>query len=1125
MPGQNRLEIILSAKRDGLTRGLRAAEQDAKKAASSISKALESSGDGAAVLVKAIEGVDDAFAKSADEGEKALDNLADASSKAGKELREAFIKSGKSIDEAEQDVKALVGDIRKLSQARSDVQGLKKEFDDLGKEIGDSQKLLDGLNLQNALQGVEHFADKISEVGKVFKDTAGESRKLERDIKLTFSNPKEAEKYAKAVKDLQNQYGDLIEDTDGLGLAIKRLDTLNAASTKNLERITKLALDSGKGFDDAADDVGEFLASIDSGNADFEILGETLRSNFGIAGEALREYGAEVDLNGKLIADTREQQEKAQRALKRYIDESERFADISTRNKDAQAKLGDEFGKFRREVGENIDAFQELAAEALLPVLEGLNNLSPGFKKAVAGAALLAPAVAGTAVAGLNAVAVYSALTGKTVTMAAAKTAASRAAIGLSGALRTAGSSAASLLTVAGGFPAVFAAAGIALFSIKKASDGYVEALEQADKAHASLLQTQAEAIRQDKEILKIRRLSVEEIRKQTDAIVDLYDKRIFATSALKEALDALTEAEQNGGDVEAAKKRVEEARKLRNEIDKSNAQAVARQKELAKAEKQRFKEAQDAYKQFKSDYDNGVFDSEKKALASLETLAVGLSGPAAKTAEKDARDLRGKILDVELDGLKKKIAAEKVSAEESKAILDNLLRRYQANADARAKAEESVDEANKAVLDRREERLKALLQRELNLEKAAIAQKRALLDGSGEFGSLEKRLEKGEDVIAQAKREVQEREKNLAKLLDEEAALERIAIQRQEAADIKADPANTERIQKLAAEQQRQLNATVEDEKRKLSEQTIQQVSALEDKAAKGREKKLKDALSLEKQRLDLVKQTAEEEIAGTESAFALRRELLEQQGALGQDVSAQLRDLAKEESEAAQGAAKKRLELAKEEIKLRQEAADVGATPEQQKLNAQQALLDLQKAQRVEREAQQAVVDQDTQKLKDQTAELVKQLDLLKKQKNERTTGFDTSFGSLSSVADINNTPAGFGVKRSERDTETQIKDVEKKIERNLGIINSRENAAKGGGPFAAFQSSQRTQASAGSGLPPQEGAPTEGLAGGTTEVISLLQQIATSLQGGGDAQQTAPVDPSGFGFSSARGIPGLR
>lgn len=1125
MPGQNRLEIILSAKRDGLTRGLRAAEQDAKKAASSISKALESSGDGAEALVKAIETVDDAFAKSANEGEKALDALADASTKAGKELREAFQKSGKSIEEAEQSVTALVGDIRKLAQAKSDVQGLKKEFDDLGKEIGDSQKLLDGLNLQNALQGVEHFADKISEVGKVFKDTAGESRKLERDIKLTFSNPKEAEKYAKAVKDLQNQYGDLIEDTDGLGLAIKRLDTLNAASTKNLERITKLALDSGKGFDDAADDVGEFLASIDSGNADFDILGQTLRANFGIAGEALRDYGAEVDLNGKLIADTREQQEKAQRALKRYIDESERFADISTRNKDAQAKLGDEFGKFRREVGENIDAFQELAAEALLPVLKALNDLSPGFKATVAGAALLAPAVAGTAVAGLNAVAVYSALTGKTVTMAAAKTAASRAAIGLSGALRTAGSSAASLLTVAGGFPAVFAAAGIALFSIKKASDGYVEALEQADKATTNLLRTEELAIRRNKDLLAIRRQSISELKAQASEESDLYKRRQLAQEAVLSAEIALREVERSGGNTDAAKERLKAAKEFRREIDVGIREQAKATKELAKAEKQRFKEAQDAYKQFKSDYDNGVFDSEKKALASLEALAVGLSGPAAKTAEKDARDLRGKILDVELEGLKKKIAAEKVSAEESKAILDNLLRRYQANADARAKAEESVDEANKAVLERREERLKALLQRELNLEKAAIAQKRALLDGSGELGSLEKRLEKGEDVIAQAKREVQEREKNLAKLLDEEAAIERIAIKRQEAADIKADPGNTEKIQELAAEQLRQLNASVEEEKRKLGAATVSQISALEDKAAKGREKKLKDALSLEKQRLDLVKATAEEELAGTESAFALRRELLEQQGALGQDVSSQLRDLAREEAEAAQGAAKKRLELAEKEIKLRQEAADVGASPEQQRLNAQQALLDLQKAQRIEREAQQAVVDQDTQKLKDQTAELIKQLDLLKKQKDERKTGFDTSFGGLSSVADINNSPAGFGVKRSERDTETQIKDVEKKIERNLGIINSRENAAKGGGPFAAFQSSQRTQSSSGSGLPTQEGAPTEGLASGTTEVIALLQQIASSLQGGGDTQQTAPVDPSGFGFSSARGIPGLR
>lgn len=189
----------------------------------------------------------------------------------------------------------------------------------------------------------------------------------------------------KAFQDIQTKdtFGDLVQEDD-LGQAVKRLDALGAASKDNFNRITKAAIDAGKDVSDAADSFGEALAPLESGNFDIGVFDE-LRTQYGIGGEALRAYGAEVSASNKVLGETPAQQKKAQDALKRYLDESTRYADIATRNKDAQAQLSDELGKFGRSVGDSVNELKGYVAEALLPLAKWLNTIPDGAKQAAAG--------------------------------------------------------------------------------------------------------------------------------------------------------------------------------------------------------------------------------------------------------------------------------------------------------------------------------------------------------------------------------------------------------------------------------------------------------------------------------------------------------------------------------------------------------------------------------------------------------------------------------------------------------------------------------------------------------------------------------------------------------------------
>jgi len=189
-----------------------------------------------------------------------------------------------------------------------------------------------------------------------------------------------------------------------------------------------------------------------------------------------------------------------------------------------------------------------------------------------------------------------------------------------------------------------------------------------------------------------------------------------------------------------------------------------------------------------------------------------------------------------------------------------------------------------------------------------------------------------------------------------------------------------------------------------------------------------------------------------------------------------------------------------------LKREQADLNATPEQKALNAQREALTVQKAQRQARQELQAIVNQDVEKLKTQTAELVKQRDLLREQNDERkkAAGFqiDSSFGGLSGVEGINTFGGGFeqvgGKPQATTEDGRTEADLDREIRRNQARIEQQKQ-----------QSPQNSTSTSGSNNPPNQramqsaetSAPNasqfqEGTGFDLTQVIGLLQNISGKL-----------------------------
>ncbi len=1119
----NRLEIILSAKMDDLNRGFRQAEQFAKKTGKNIAGSFTDAGTRA-------EKLGDSVSKASAKGEASLKNLGDQAERTGDDLEGGFDGADSAIDRLIKEFRDLRQEISKLGDSSAEVAELQRDLKGVEDGLRDAGSAAKAINLQTALQSAESLLGKLNELSSTFTDTAATSRDMERSIKQAFSNPADAQKFVDAARDLKDAYGELVEEDD-IGQAVKRLDALSATSEANLGRITKAALDAGKDLSDAADTFGEALAPLESGNFDIGVF-EELRAQYGIGGEALRQYGAELDSTGKILGDTVDQQRAAQRALQRYLDENDRYANIANRARDAQSELSDEVGKFKREVGDSVNDLKDLAAKGLLPVAKALNNLPEGFIQFTAGLALTAAPLGALAV-GLGKVASLFNLVGSGGSIGAAGVEKTAGAFGnLSGKLTNVLPRLKSFATGAGGSAVVLGALALAAYKTAEASSEWVDALEDADKAQAALIQTQARAIKKDREILEVRKESIAQIKAEVDATDDLAKARNKATRAVLEAQDSLSSAESSGDRdaIQAAQRRLDEARRLRVTVDQRKKAEVEAEQAAEKATQARYRQASNDFQEYKSQVDAGNFDSAKKQLQAFESIFSRLDSGGQKEAIGALRSLRQSVLNDELANLKKRLSAEEVTAEKARSIQARLLAQFKANADQKAKAEEDLSDSIQAIQEKRLQRTRALQAKELDLQKQALAQRAELAKESPELTALQRRLEKGEDVLGLIKAETAAQNEKLQAILKEEAALERLRIQRERAAEIQADPANADQINKQAAEQERQLNERLAAERNKLNREVAEKNRDYEEKAKKAGEARQKReaelALKTAEQRasvLDLEKQAQAD-------VFEERRRQLREVADLGADTSAELAQIAKEEGEAQLQAVQDRLKAEKEIIALKQAQANVGASTEQKVLNDQAAALELQRAQREARKQSQAIIDKDLEKLQAYTAQLEEQKKLLEDQNKERrkAAGFsiESDFGGVSGVDNINSFGEGFGKsnlpsqQKKDADGKTPA-DIDRQIQLNQAkLAQLREKARTSTPPIVPDGNSRQAAPGATPGTPgglsQADSANLAATAANIAKLPGLIQNLSAAIQ---QQAKAANLAPNNFAASMTR------
>ncbi|MCA9776175.1 MAG: hypothetical protein KC800_05640, partial [Candidatus Eremiobacteraeota bacterium] len=494
--GSNRLEVRIEARYDQFQQALAKMNADAKAYGQSIAKNLSSAGSGVAdTFGKAAGDIGDELSKAGKEGASSLDKVGDSADEAKRELQEMNDRFASSADKAAAAARGLVNELDRIGDTDDDVKAVKAQLEQLEsqlKQAGDASRSID---FATAIESGQRLAETMDAIAQPVRDAAEESRNLERRIKATFSNTKDQEAFLKAAKEIKAELGDLV-DEDDLARSAEILGTLKVP-VEDFARVAKVSKKAGRDVEDGAQDLGEALANLGSGNADIEVLNETIRTNFGISGEVLRNFGATVDSNGKVLGRTRKEQQAAQKALRAYIDTSADYSKIAERASDNQALLANEVDKFNRAVGSQVNELKEYVAGGLLTLAKALNEVPASVKVGVAGLALLAGPMAKLAALSLQ---VAGALRFLGVSFPAIGTGAANAAGGvggLSGKVAELLPRLKNFATGAGGSAVVLGALAVAAYKTAEASTEYTKSVEQVDKAESALINTQARARRE----------------------------------------------------------------------------------------------------------------------------------------------------------------------------------------------------------------------------------------------------------------------------------------------------------------------------------------------------------------------------------------------------------------------------------------------------------------------------------------------------------------------------------------------------------------------------------------------------------------------------------------------------
>ncbi len=897
---ENRLEIILSAKTTGIEKSLADVDARVRKTAKGISGYLSDSGDGAKELQDALKGVE--FGTLADGAKSAAKDVRGAFDKTGDDLKASFAKAGDSsfepaVNGAKSAVKEFAAEAKKgfaeagaaADKAKSDIGGVDSSLSELSAGIKN-------LNFNEALGQAGDFAQKLADASNAALGTVKESadgmRDFERSIKAAFVTLGDQKTIIQAGKDIRKTFGEDIK-FEGIAEGAQAFTKFGASAKQaaaDLNRAAKVARADGKEIANTS----EILAEAFSKDAFDAGIGERIRGELGIGGAALEKYGAKVDANKQLILEGIPAQEAFRVALRKFIDESERYGGVAQRTSDGVTKLQQEQDKLSQSAGEAFNNFRDLAAGPLTKLLQLVNELPDGVK----GLGLALGLAAGPAL-GLAAqlAQVYTAgkiLTGGLTAISAASATAGTAVAGSTSLMATGAAEATAAFTAAqggataaataaGGLAVGIAAVGAAAIVAAVGVNEYNKGVIDAEQAQSDLLDTQSLAAVRYKDLGNIQRKSAADLIAEAAAIEDNGQRRA-----------------QYSKDLLAYQQKVDDAREA------------------------------------------GDKQAEASAQKELDLLEAARSASDARVTEEENNEAAV-------------VAFRKKAYDESAKFMEDYTAKAKVEAEKRAAAEEEAERG-------RIERLKALLEEEAALKRSSIALDRdGLSVNDSKIAALEKQLDAGKDVTKQIGEEVQARAAAEKKLLDQEAALDRIAIKQKANADAAAEPdkANREKIYANAGEREAQLNRKLAADKAKI------------DAAADGRAKEANA------KRAAQVKATADK--------------------------------AAKDAKEAAKKQAEDESQLVEIVTEARAKSAEEAKTAAEERL----------------------------QKLKDETAELEKQLEIRKAADDDKKKqGFDSTIqGGAQSVADaFGKNSSGFGESRKTRTPDGQsATDIQAKISRN--------------------------------------------------------------------------------------------
>lgn len=399
----------------------------------------------------------------------------------------------------------------------------------------------------------------------------------------------------------------VLSDAD-LAQAAKTLQNFGTYSEENLAKIADAAAATGKPVESLAEAFGKFQKLGDSKSI------KALQKAFGASAKDLQDFGAVLDKDGNILADTPARVDAARAALEKFSEV--KFGGALDRVSDDSAKLTGELELLKRELGASTFALKEQLDSALLPYVQGLREASPEVKGFV-GATIEIASGAGSAIPQLVSMAAQLKILGVTFSAAAAGTAA---------------------------LVAILASAAIGLGI-------YTNQLEKTNKAEEDFLQSQEKAARALRDNKNLIGLSAEQIKGMGKSTKDL----IPVFQGLQDQLRASRDVDPNSAKTKSLEKQVRDLAKVKNDLAKL--EEATRKPEATSGRVEVSVKEQNAA--------NERARKEKKANDDKDTRD-------RKTAAENARK---EALDIALDEIKRKSAAREIDKNQEIALLQDVLK------------------------------------------------------------------------------------------------------------------------------------------------------------------------------------------------------------------------------------------------------------------------------------------------------------------------------------------------------------------------------------------------------------------------------------------------------------------